>query len=209
MKKNLYKYLAGNDYPGRGIVLGKSPDGQKAFVAYWIMGRSANSRNRVFEPIDGGIRTVAADPAKLEDPHLIIYNAVLTLRETTVVTNGDQTDTIARFMNGNLFPGYSFEAALATRTYEDDAPNFTPRISGVVDMRRGGYKLSIVKSDEATPRACSARPSTTRSPWPVRDTSSALTSRTVRRSPALRVSRCASPSTRTTRTSLPTSCGRA
>ena len=125
MKKNLYKYLAGNDYPGRGIVLGKSPDGQKAFVAYWIMGRSANSRNRVFEPIDGGIRTVAADPAKLEDPHLIIYNAVLTLRETTVVTNGDQTDT-----------------------YEDDAPNFTPRISGVVDMRRGGYKLSIVKSDE-------------------------------------------------------------
>ena len=97
MKKNIYKYLAGNDYPGRGIVLGKSPDGQKAFVAYWIMGRSANSRNRVFEPIDGGIRTVAADPAKLEDPHLIIYNAVLTLRETTVVTNGDQTDTIARF----------------------------------------------------------------------------------------------------------------
>ena len=74
---------------------------------------------------------------------------MLTLRETTVVTNGDQTDTIARFMNGNLFPGYSFEAALATRTYEDDAPNFTPRISGVVDMRRGGYKLSIVKSDES------------------------------------------------------------
>ena len=106
--------------------------------------------SQVFVPltVGGGIRTVAADPAKLEDPHLIIYNAVLTLRETTVVTNGDQTDTIARFMNGNLFPGYSFEAALATRTYEDDAPNFTPRISGVVDMRRGGYKLSIVKSDE-------------------------------------------------------------
>ena len=132
MKKNLYKYLAGNEYPGRGIVLGLTPDSKKAVVAYWIMGRSANSRNRVFEPIEGGIRTVAADPAKLEDPHLIIYNAVLTLRETTVVTNGDQTDTIARFMNGNLFPGYSFEAALATRTYEDDAPNFTPRISGVV-----------------------------------------------------------------------------
>ena len=80
MKKNLYKYLAGNEYPGRGIVLGQSPDGSKVFVAYWIMGRSANSRNRVFEPIEGGIRTVAADPAKLEDPHLIIYNAVLTLR---------------------------------------------------------------------------------------------------------------------------------
>ena len=111
MKKNLYKYLAGNEYPGRGIVLGLTPDSKKAVVAYWIMGRSANSRNRVFEPIEGGIRTVAADPAKLEDPHLIIYNAVLTLRETTVVTNGDQTDTIAQFMNGNLFPGYSFEAA--------------------------------------------------------------------------------------------------
>ena len=148
MKKNLNKFLAGNDYPGRGIVLGQSPDGEKAYVAYWIMGRSSNSRNRVFEPIEGGIRTVAADPAKLEDPHLIIYNAVLTLRETTVVTNGDQTDTIAQFMNGNLFPGYSFEAALATRTFEDDAPNFTPRISGVMDMRRGGYKLSIVKSNE-------------------------------------------------------------
>lgn len=148
MKKNLYKYLAGNDYPGRGIVLGLPPDGKKAVAAYWIMGRSANSRNRVFEAIPGGIRTVAADPAKLEDPHLIIYNAVLTLRETTVVTNGDQTDTIAQFTNGNLFPGYSFEAALATRTYEDDAPNFTPRISGALDMRRGGYKLSIVKSCE-------------------------------------------------------------
>lgn len=148
MKKNLYKYLAGNEYPGRGIVLGHTPDGSKAVVAYWIMGRSANSRNRVFERTGDGIRTVAADPAKLGDPHLIIYNAVHTLRETTVVTNGDQTDTIARFINGNLFPGYSFEAALATRTYEDDAPNFTPRISGVVDMRRGGYKLSIVKSCE-------------------------------------------------------------
>ena len=146
MKKNLYTYLSGNEYPGRGIVLGLTPDGQKAVIAYWIMGRSANSRNRVFEAIPGGIRTVAADPAKLEDPHLIIYNAVLTLRETTVVTNGDQTDTIVHFMNENLFPGYSFEAALATRTYEDDAPNFTPRISGVVDMRGGAYKLSIVKS---------------------------------------------------------------
>ena len=119
----------------------------------------------MFEPITGGIRTVAADPAKLEDPHLIIYNAVLTLRETTVVTNGDQTDTIARFMNGNLFPGYSFEAALATRTYEDDAPNFTPRISGVVDMRRGGYKLSIVKSNEGN--AASVQRQTFDYPQPV------------------------------------------
>ena len=146
MKKNLYRYLSGNEYPGRGICLGLSPDGTKAMVAYWIMGRSSNSRNRVFEAIPGGIRTVAADPAKLEDPHLIIYNAVLTPRETTVVTNGDQTDTIYHFIRDNLFPGYSFEAALSTRLFEDDAPNFTPRISGVVNMRRGGYKLNILKT---------------------------------------------------------------
>ena len=136
MKKNIYKYLAGNDYPGRGIVLGKSPDGQKAFVAYWIMGRSANSRNRVFEPIDGGIRTVAADPAKLEDPHLIIYNAVLTLRETTVVTNGDQTDTICA--HGD------FRRGLMTREYEPDGPNWTPRISAIVH-EDGSFEMSILK----------------------------------------------------------------
>ena len=151
--------LRENPYPGRGILVSRD------LVYYFIMGRSANSRNRVFEPITGGIRTVAADPAKLEDPHLIIYNAVLTLRETTVVTNGDQTDTIAQFMNGNLFPGYSFEAALATRIYEDDAPNFTPRISGVVDMRRGGYKLSIVKSNEGN--AASVQRQTFDYPQPV------------------------------------------
>ena len=156
MKKNLYKYLAGNEYPGRGIVLGRTPDGQKAIIAYWIMGRSANSRNRVFEAIPGGIRTVAADPAKLEDPHLIIYNAVLTHRETTIVTNGDQTDTIAHFMNENLFPGYSFEAALATRTYEDDAPNFTPRISGILHLKRGSftYEMSILKSADGKGEKC-------------------------------------------------------
>ena len=124
---------------------------RSAMIAYWIMGRSANSRNRVFDAIPGGIRTVAADPAKLEDPHLIIYNPVLTLNDTTIVTNGDQTDTIYRYMRDNLFPGYGFEAALATRTFEDDAPNFTPRISGVVDMRRGGYKLSILKSCDGNP----------------------------------------------------------
>lgn len=153
MKKDLYKYLSGNEYPGRGICIGRSPDGAKAMIGYWIMGRSANSRNRVFETIPGGIRTVAADPAKMEDPHLIIYNPVLTLNETTIVTNGDQTDTIYHFIRDNLFPGYSFEAALATRMYEDDAPNFTPRISGVVNMRRGGYKLSIVKSCDGNPNS--------------------------------------------------------
>ena len=135
-------FLKNTSYPGRGILVGKDR------VYYFIMGRSENSRNRVFVKTDDGIRTEAYDPAKLADPSLIIYHPVRTMGSDLVVTNGDQTDTIARFMNGNLFPGYSFEAALATRTYEDDAPNFTPRISGVVDMRRGGYKLSIVKSDE-------------------------------------------------------------
>ena len=136
MKKNLYTYLAGNEYPGRGICIGRSPDGTKAMIAYWIMGRSANSRNRVFEPIDGGIRTVAADPAKLEDPHLIIYNAVLTLRETTVVTNGDQTDTICA--HGD------FRRGLMTREYEPDEPNWTPRISAIVH-EDGSFEMSILK----------------------------------------------------------------
>jgi len=148
MKENLYEYLAGNEYPGRGICIGKTPGGKKAMIAYFIMGRSVNSRNRVFDPIDGGIRTKAADPSKMTDPHLIIYNPVLTLDNTTIVTNGDQTDTIRDFMARNDFPGFGFETALSTRTFEDDGPNWTPRISGVVDMRTGGYKLSILKSDD-------------------------------------------------------------
>ncbi len=145
MKENLYEYLAGNDYPGRGICLGMTPGG-KAMIAYFIMGRSTNSRNRVFDPINGGIRTKAADPSKMTDPHLIIYNPVLTFDKTTIVTNGDQTNTIYDFMSRNQIPGYGFEAALNTRTFEDDKPNWTPRVSGVVDMRTGGYKLSILKS---------------------------------------------------------------
>ena len=148
MKRNLYKYLAGNEYPGRGICIGLSPDGQKAMVAYFIMGRSANSRNRVFSAIEGGIQTLAADPEKMEDPHLIIYNPVLTIGDTTIVTNGDQTDTIYNFLKAGCWPGYDFEAALATRTFEDDGPNWTPRISGVVSMKKGGYKLSILKSND-------------------------------------------------------------
>ncbi|PKN83676.1 MAG: inosine monophosphate cyclohydrolase [Deltaproteobacteria bacterium HGW-Deltaproteobacteria-1] len=147
MKENLYQYLAGNEYPGRGICIGKTPGGSKVMIAYFIMGRSINSRNRVFDPIDGGIRTMAADPSKMTDPHLIIYNPVLTLDNTTIVTNGDQTNTIYDFLSRNDFPGFGFEAALSTRTFEDDKPNWTPRISGVVDMRSGGYKLSILKSD--------------------------------------------------------------
>ena len=133
-----------NAYPGRGIVLGLTPSGKEAVIAYFIMGRSANSRNRVFDPIPGGIRTMAADPAKLEDPSLIIYNPVLTLGNSHIVTNGDQTDTVYDFMK----EGKTFEEALRTRTFEPDGPNWTPRISGVVELEDGKmqYKLSILKS---------------------------------------------------------------
>jgi len=143
MKKNLYTYLAGNEYPGRGICIGRSPDGTKAMIAYWIMGRSVNSRNRVFDPVPerGGICTMAADPDKLEDPSLIIYNPVLTLGKTHIVTNGDQTDTIFDLMS----QGKSFADALRTRTFEPDGPNYTPRISAVV-YADGSYQMSILKS---------------------------------------------------------------
>jgi len=153
MKANLYEFLAGNEYPGRGICIGKTPGG-KAVIAYFIMGRSTNSRNRVFDPIDGGIRTKAADPSKMTDPHLIIYNPVLTVDDImTIVTNGDQTDTIRHFIVRNDYPGFGFEAALLTRTFEDDGPNWTPRISGLVNMCTGGYKLGILKSDEGNEKS--------------------------------------------------------
>ena len=137
--------LAVNSYPGRGIVLGRSEDGRHAVIAYFIMGRSANSRNRVFTARDGGIITEAADPSKMEDPSLIIYAPVRVFGSKTIVTNGDQTDTIfAAFQKGQ-----GFAKALRTRTFEPDAPNFTPRISGVVKVKQGvmSYKLSILKSD--------------------------------------------------------------
>ena len=139
----LAQELRGNTYPGRGIVLGKSEDGSKMVIAYFIMGRSANSRNRVFDPLPerGGICTMAADPAKLEDPSLIIYNPVLTLGSTHIVTNGDQTDTIYDAM----CRGQSFADALRTRTFEPDGPNWTPRISAVV-YAGGSYQMSILKS---------------------------------------------------------------
>mgnify|MGYP000102270652 CR=1 FL=1 len=135
--------LAVNTYPGRGIVLGRSEDGKSAVIAYFIMGRSANSRNRVFDPVPerGGICTMAADPDKLEDPSLIIYNPVLTLGKTHIVTNGDQTDTIFDLMS----QGKSFADALRTRTFEPDGPNYTPRISAVV-YADGSYQMSILKS---------------------------------------------------------------
>ncbi len=142
-KINLADYLANNEYPGRGIAIAKSPDAKQIFIGYFIMGRSANSRNRVFAPLAerGGIETKAADPDKLEDPSLIIYNPVLTLGGTHIVTNGDQTDTIFDGLCG----GASFETSLRTRTFEPDAPNYTPRISGIV-YEGGAYQLSILKS---------------------------------------------------------------
>ena len=139
--------LAVNTYPGRGIVIGRSDDGKRAVIAYFIMGRSANSRNRVFTEKDGGIITEAADPSKLEDPSLIIYAPVRLFGNKTIVTNGDQTDTIFEAYE----KGQGFAKALRTRTFEPDGPNFTPRISGVVKVTKKGkmsYKLSILKSDE-------------------------------------------------------------
>ena len=136
--------LAGNSYPGRGIVIGESQDGGKAVIAYFIMGRSENSRNRVFVEEGAGIRTQAFDPAKLSDPSLVIYAPVRVLGEATIVTNGDQTDTVYDFLK----EGKTFEEALRTRTFEPDGPNYTPRISGIVERRQGSfsYKLSILKS---------------------------------------------------------------
>ena len=139
---DMVKDLKENSYPGRGIVLGRSSDGEHAVIGYFIMGRSENSRNRVFIEEAEGIRTEAFDPAKLSDPSLIIYWPVRTLGKTTVVTNGDQTDTIYDFLKD----GKTFEDALRTRTVEPDAPNFTPRISGMVE-ENGNYRLSILKSN--------------------------------------------------------------
>ena len=141
---DLKQDLAGNSYPGRGIVIGQSADGKNAVIAYFIMGRSVNSRNRVFVEEGAGIRTQAHDPAKLSDPSLVIYAPVRVLGEDTIVTNGDQTDTIYDFLK----EGKTFEQALRTRTFEPDGPNYTPRISGIVERGEGSftYKLSILKS---------------------------------------------------------------
>lgn len=145
--QDLKAELSGNAYPGRGIVLGKSADGKHAVIAYFIMGRSENSRNRVFVEEGEGIRTQAFDPAKLVDPSLIIYSPVRVWQDTTIVTNGDQTDTVFDF----LAKGESFADSLRTRTFEPDAPNYTPRISGVVNNKTGDYKLSILKSAGGDP----------------------------------------------------------
>ncbi len=151
-KINLYKELNANSYPGRGIVIGRSADGKYAVTAYFIMGRSSNSRNRVFVEDGDGIRTQAYDESKLEDPSLIIYAPVRVLGNTTIVTNGDQTDTIY----DGLKAGKSFEESLRSREFEPDAPNYTPRISAVMEIEKGKYTyaMSILKSDNGNPEQC-------------------------------------------------------
>ena len=149
---SLEQELKSNEYPGRGIVIGKSEDGTKAVTAYFIMGRSSNSRNRVFVEEGQGIRTEAFDPSKLEDPSLIIYAPVRVLGNRTIVTNGDQTDTIYDGMDKEL----TFEQSLRCREFEPDAPNYTPRISGVMHVEGGKYDfaMSILKSNNGNPDCC-------------------------------------------------------
>ncbi|MBQ7070892.1 MAG: IMP cyclohydrolase [Ruminococcus sp.] len=146
---DIYEQLKANAYPGRGIIIGKTPDGKNAVTAYFIMGRSVNSRNRVFTETEDGIKTEAADPSKLSDPHLIIYSPVRVLGNKTIVTNGDQTDTIYELMDKQQ----TFEQSLRTRVYEDDAPNYTPRISGImhVDGGKYNYAMNIIKSADGDP----------------------------------------------------------
>ena len=149
---DLGKLLKENSYPGRGIVIGRSEDGSKAVTAYFIMGRSVNSRNRVFTATEDGIKTEAFDPSKLTDPHLIIYSPVRVLGNKTIVTNGDQTDTIYDGMDKQM----TFEQSLRCREFEDDAPNYTPRISGIMHVEGGtyNYAMSILKSADGDPSSC-------------------------------------------------------
>ena len=144
--------LKGNSYPGRGIIIGKSADGKKAVTAYFIMGRSENSRNRVFVEEGEGTRTQAFDPSKLSDPSLIIYAPVRVLDDKTIVTNGDQTDTVYDLMK----EGKTFEESLRTREFEPDGPNYTPRISGIMNVKDNAfdYSMSILKSNNGNPDAC-------------------------------------------------------
>ena len=149
---SIAKELQENAYPGRGIIIGKTPDGKKAVTAYFIMGRSENSRNRVFVTEGEGIRTQAFDPSKLSDPSLIIYAPVRVLGNKTIVTNGDQTDTVY----DGLKDGLTFEQSLRCREFEPDGPNYTPRISGVMEIEDGyyAYSMSILKSNNGNPAAC-------------------------------------------------------
>ncbi len=150
--KNIYDELKNNPYPGRGIAIGRSENGKNAVAAYFIMGRSENSRNRVFVEEGEGIKTQAFDPSKLTDPHLIIYSPVKVLGNKTIVTNGDQTDTVYDLMNQQQ----TFEQSLRTREFEDDAPNYTPRISGIIKTDKGGfnYAMNIIKTENGDPETC-------------------------------------------------------
>ena len=149
---SIEKELKENSYPGRGIIIGRSADGSKAVTAYFIMGRSENSRNRVFVEDGEGIRTQAFDPAKLTDPSLIIYAPVRVLGNKTIVTNGDQTDTIYEGMGRQM----TFEQSLRSREFEPDGPNYTPRISGIMHIEGGkyNYAMSILKSNNGCPDGC-------------------------------------------------------
>lgn len=151
-KLDISKELSSNNYPGRGIIIGKSDDGISAVTAYFIMGRSENSRNRVFTRGGNGLRTEAFDPSKLTDPHLIIYAPVRVLDNKLIVTNGDQTDTIYELMA----KAKTFEQSLQTREFEDDAPNYTPRISGILNFANDdfSYEMSILKSADGNPDCC-------------------------------------------------------
>ncbi|MBR2406498.1 MAG: IMP cyclohydrolase [Clostridia bacterium] len=150
---DLKTLLSENSYPGRGIVIGKSADGKNAMIAYFIMGRSANSRNRIFERFEGGMRTKAFDESKLEDPSLIIYNPYLACGDMDIITNGDQTNTVYEYVQEHGEDGFAFEKALHLREFEPDAPNYTPRISGMLYYAPGTfrYKLSILKSNNGEP----------------------------------------------------------
>lgn len=149
---SIEKELTENSYPGRGIIIGKSKDGSKAVTAYFIMGRSVNSRNRIFVEDGEGIRTQAYDPAKLTDPSLVIYAPVRVLGNKTIVTNGDQTDTIYQGMDRQM----TFEQSLRSREFEPDGPNYTPRISGIMHIENGtyNYAMSILKSNNGKPDGC-------------------------------------------------------
>lgn len=149
---SLAEELKSNEYPGRGIIIGKSEDGLRAVSAYFIMGRSENSRNRIFVEEGEGIRTQAFDPSKLTDPSLIIYAPVRVLGNKTIITNGDQTDTIYEGMDKQM----TFEQSLRFREFEPDAPNYTPRISGVMHIENGkyNYAMSILKSGDGSPEGC-------------------------------------------------------
>ncbi len=151
--KSMGALVKGNSYVGRGIVIGKTEDGSKAAIAYFIMGRSENSRNRIFEEKGSEVIIYPFDESKVEDPSLIIYSPVKVLENNVIVTNGDQTDTIYDFVKD----GATFEQALETREFEPDGPNFTPRISGMLTIDEGDftYKMSILKSADSEGSACS------------------------------------------------------